>query len=295
LDTIIAVDLGSNSFHLLEAYWGSGELIQVRALQRRVQLSLDMVAGELTDQAIRRGLDSLADFACYTFDKPQSRVCIVATQALRVASNRDRFCRPAEALLGHPIDIISGEREAELVYRAVRRELILGSRQLIIDIGGGSTEFALGSGPLPEHCFSLPIGCVSLLQYFPGGAISVEGFAGARGQASASIKPIVPVLGVVQGAIGCSGTLLAIEAVLVQLGGPPGQISRQGLLALSERLTDLGHLDEVQFEGLSADRRGVFVPGVAIALGIFDSFAIESLSLSSWALREGVALDVITG
>lgn len=293
-ESVVAVDLGSNSFHLLQARQGPGtSLLALSTKVCKVQLGLDMQDRQLSTAAIARGLACLHDFASYTRSTPAGRVRIVGTQALRIAANRQAFIDPAMEILGQSIDIISGAEEAELAYLGVGAAGVGPAKdqpQLVVDIGGGSTEFAVGCGPAMQQCQSVAVGCVTLLAHFPGGAINVSGFEAAyQGACRSFIGPAKKLAGAWQLSVGCSGTLLAIEQVLMAQGWCASGISRSALYQLKAALLAFDSVEAVRFQGLHEDRRSIFASGLAIVLALFDSFAIEAMALSPSGLREGLA------
>lgn len=290
----VAIDLGSNSFHLLKLRLKAGRWEVEQELGRKVQLGLDMSASELSSAAIERGLDCLRDFVPYIHNVDSRWLRIVATQAIRQANNRKAFIDPAEALLQRPVEVISGEEEAGLVYLGVHSQQALTGSALVVDVGGGSTEFAVGEGANAHQLASVPVGCVALLPFFSGGQVSVENLAAARASARKSFDSLaVGGIGGWEHCIGSSGTLLAVEQVLIHQGWSQQGIDRDGLRRLEQALLSFKYLSEVQFQGLTESRRSVFASGVAIVQALFDSLGIEKMSLSTAALREGVAQQLI--
>jgi exopolyphosphatase / guanosine-5'-triphosphate,3'-diphosphate pyrophosphatase len=291
--TIAALDLGSNSFHLLVAeVRDDGWQAQLRSGDK-VQLAAGLQNGFLDDAAIQRGLGSLQRLASLLQPLPSAAVRVVGTHTLRVARNRDAFILPAQRLLGHPIEVISGAAEASLVYRGVV-DCNRAGPQLVIDIGGGSTELALGQGAVVGQLASIPVGCVTCRAHFPDDRLDPSLFAHAYERVCAQLRAhwghgLPPAVAVT----GSSGTLLAIEQVLIGQGWSEGGITREGLRRLEGALLTYRRLDAVQFPGLSARRRSVFATGVVIARALFDTLGIETMRLSSAALREGLATELV--
>lgn len=300
-DTVVALDLGSNSFHLLQARLGAGGSLEpLTILAQKVQLGLDMVDSRLSAGAIERGLTCLQDFAAYTRGRPETAVRIVGTQALREACNRELFIAQASAVLQQDIEIISGEEEAVLVYLGVEAALSPSQSVLVVDIGGGSTELAAAKTGTVKTVATVPAGCVSYLDYFPDGTISEAAMMAAQAAAAEQFTAIAGEFsGTWQVAVGCSGTLLAVGDVLLQqgwlqqgdsrYGGSRAGISRSGLEVLRSALLAFDSIDAIQFRGLSEDRRSIFASGVAIVSALFDALAIDHMQLSSAGLREGLA------
>jgi exopolyphosphatase/guanosine-5'-triphosphate,3'-diphosphate pyrophosphatase len=293
----VAIDLGSNSFHLLRMRLVAAQWQVEQALDRKVQLGLGMGldGGLLASDAIERGLSCLGEFAIHTRGVDSQCLRVVATQALRQASNRDSFLVPAEQILQQSIDVIGGEEEAGLVYLGVRADQPCQGASLVVDIGGGSTELALGDADIPGQCASVPVGCVSLLGSFSGGRITADNLWAARSLARQSFdRAGAGMKSGWQHCIGSSGTLLAVEQVLIQQGWSQQGINRQGLQLLERALLGFDSISTVSFPGLSESRRSVFATGLAITLGLFDCFDIQHMNVSSAALKDGVARDLLS-
>jgi exopolyphosphatase/guanosine-5'-triphosphate,3'-diphosphate pyrophosphatase len=301
-DPVVAIDLGSNSFHLLLASSTScGQLLPMAVRAQKVQLALDMVDRRLSPLAIERGLSCLRDFAEFTRGMHTSRVKVVGTQALRQAVNQLQFTIPASDILGHPIEIVSGEQEAVLAYHGFATEWRQQSKhaeqlRLVVDVGGGSTELVIGRGDQAGRACSVEVGCVTGLQYFPGGTISAANMDTAQQAARAQFDHAAQLLGCQwQLAVGCSGTLLAVEQVLIQQGWSQQGINRQGLLSLRQALLGFERIDVVEFRGLCEQRRSIFATGVAITLGLFEALNLQTMQLSRGGLREGIAWRLLQG
>jgi exopolyphosphatase/guanosine-5'-triphosphate,3'-diphosphate pyrophosphatase len=298
-ESVVAIDLGSNSFHLLVATKdGSGGLVAINKKAKKVQLALNMVDQRLSIEAIDRGLECLRGFAEYTKSIPSSRVAIIGTQALRQALNSDDFIIPASRILGHSIEIVSGEKEAVLAYYGVATSCSEKADQdlerLVVDIGGGSTELTVGKGQKIRSACSVAVGCVTGLQYFPLGEINTVNIDTAKKAAVEQFSiAAAQIKNNWQLVLGCSGTLLAVEQVLIQQGWVKQGISRSGLQKLYLALLEFDCIDEVTFQGLDEARRSIFATGVAITLALFDVFNIDSMRLSNGGLREGIAWSLL--
>jgi exopolyphosphatase/guanosine-5'-triphosphate,3'-diphosphate pyrophosphatase len=296
--TLAAIDLGSNSFHMLVARANHNEMRPIEAFGERVQLALGMKKNCLSLEAVARGLSCLSRFRQALDTLQPDLVRVVGTNALRAAKNAGEFIHPAEVLIGHPVEIISGREEARLVYLGVAHTLADDdSSRLVIDIGGGSTEFVIGQRFEPKLRESLHMGCVSYgNRFFPGGKITKKYFDKAYQMAYQEVlnirKPYKK-----QGwdnAVGSSGTMRAVEQVICGQGWSSEGISSSGLKKLRELLLESKHMDDIpQLTGLSDRRRHVIVPGLAIICGIFDALELEHIGTSPGALREGVAYDML--
>jgi len=294
---LAAIDLGSNSFHLIIARIEHGEMRPVEVLAEKVQLGAGLEGGRLSQEAIDRGLDCLSRFAQLLESVEPERLRVVGTNALRVAKNRRDFTRPAQRLLGTKVDVIYGREEARLVYLGVAHSLADDAQsRLVIDIGGGSTEIIIGERFEPQRLESLQMGCVSYGKAcFPKGRISKGNYRNAYNRARVQAFHIRHGYDAShwEECVGSSGTLQAIEALITQYGWGEGGIERKGLAKLEKALLKFKCMDDIKLDGLATQRRNVILPGVAITSALFDGLGIEHMRTSKGALREGVIYDLI--
>ena len=294
---LAAIDLGSNSFHLIIARVEHDEVRTVETLSEKVQLGAGLSDGELNEDAMQRGLDCLARFNQMLESVAPYRTRVVGTNALRQANNRRQFTERAEVLLGVPVEVIYGREEARLVYLGVAHTLADDEQsRLVVDIGGGSTEFIVGQRFEPSDLDSLQMGCVSYTRdFFEGGRISAEGYRAAYEAARVEVSHIRHRYhaGHWQDCVGSSGTLQAIETILQNFGWSDSGITRNGLARLEEALLAFEHIDDIKIESLSDTRRNVILAGTAITAALFDQLEIESMRSSKGALREGVIYDLL--
>jgi exopolyphosphatase/guanosine-5'-triphosphate,3'-diphosphate pyrophosphatase len=295
---VAGVDLGSNSFHLLVARAEEdGRIHVLDRLRDPVRLAAGLDAkGVLTRQAIERGAAALRRFGERLRGMPASAVRAVGTNTLRKARNaaavEERF---AEAL-GHPIEVIAGREEARLIYSGVAHVIPETGRRLVLDIGGGSTECIIGDGFDPIVLDSLYMGCVSYTQRFFGdGQISAAAFERARLAAGLEVSSIARSYRDVgwKRAIGSSGTILAVSAVLRGLSGGDGTVTPAGLEQLEAALVAAERVERVQLPGLEPDRAAVFAGGVAILQEAMQLLQIDALTPSPAALREGLVYELL--
>jgi exopolyphosphatase/guanosine-5'-triphosphate,3'-diphosphate pyrophosphatase len=294
---LVAIDLGSNSFHMIAAYMEHGEIRPIDRIGTKVQLAGGIQDGYLTEDAMQRGLECLSRFRQVIDSLNPDLVRVVGTNALRVAKNRDDFAEQAEAILGYPIEIVPGTEEARLIYLGVAHTLSDDEQsRLVIDIGGGSTEFAIGERFEPKKLVSLNMGCVSYRErYFPNGVISKGNYQQAYKAASLEISKIrdkYRSVGWLE-CIGSAGTLIAIEKVLISQGWAEEGITPNTLTKLKWEILKANHTDQLPDWDLGDNRRGVFPSGVAIAHAIVDLLCISYMSTSGGALREGVIYDLV--
>lgn len=293
-----AVDLGSNSFHMIVAEVDDSRLKVIDKMREMVRLAggLDE-KNRLSEDVMQRAVECLRRFGQRLRAVPNGRVRAVGTNTLRKARNSAQFIARAEEALGHPIDIIGGHEEARLIYLGVSHSLEDDSRRrLVVDIGGGSTEIILGRKFEPKHMESLHMGCVgSSRRYFPDGQVTAERMRAAEIAAWQELEPIATVYREIgwETSIGASGTVLAIAEAVHGAGWCKDGISASALKKLSKALIAAGNMADVKMSGVTAERAPVFPGGVAILSAIFEALEIEQMSCASGALREGLIYDLI--
>ncbi|MGO1239577.1 MAG: exopolyphosphatase, partial [Hafnia alvei] len=293
---IAAIDLGSNSFHMVIARIVNGALQVLGRLKQRVHLADGLDSNNmLSEEAMERGIACLALFAERLQGFPEENVCIVGTHSLRQAANAEEFLKRAAKVIPYPIEIISGHEEARLIFMGVAHTQPEKGRKLVIDIGGGSTEMVIGEDFDPLLVESRRMGCVSFArQFFPNGEISKDNFQRARLAAAQKLENMAWQYRIQgwQSALGASGSIKAAHEVLIALGEKDGLITPERLELLRNEVLKYKRFSELALPGLSEDRQAVFVPGLSILCGVFDALAIKQLRLSDGALREGVLYEM---
>ncbi|MFZ7266812.1 exopolyphosphatase [Avibacterium avium] len=289
---IAAIDLGSNSFHMIIARIINGSIQVLSRLKQKVQLAEGLDENNvLSQEAIQRGVNCLALFAERLQGFPAENVNVVGTFTLRTAVNNEAFLRQAEQVFPYPINIISGQMEAKTIYAGVSHTQPETGRKFVVDIGGGSTEMIIGDDFHPLIAESRHMGCVSFAKkFFPQGEISAENFQRAEQSAVNKIEDLAfeyRKLGW-QSVLGSSGTIKTVYQVIAANLDPNGIITAARLARLSEKVLQVSHFDDLHLEGLNEDRADVFVPGLAILSAVFEVFGIEQMRYSDGALREGV-------
>jgi exopolyphosphatase/guanosine-5'-triphosphate,3'-diphosphate pyrophosphatase len=297
-DTLAAVDLGSNSFHLQIGRVVDGQIYPLDAVREVVRLGAGLTAEKRIDRASQAAaLEALAKFAERLRGFPRPAVRAVGTNALRVAKNAPAFLREARAVLGFPIEVISGREEARLIYLGVAHALPRGSHQrLVVDVGGGSTELIVGTGFEPRLTESLYMGCVSYsLKYFPGGRIDKARMKAAELAARQELAHIVRPYreaGWAE-AVGSSGTARSMENILRENSFAADGLTQEGLERLKALLLKVEKADPERIAGLRPNRAPVLPGGLAIMGAVFDALGIESMRVSEGALRHGVLYDLL--
>jgi exopolyphosphatase/guanosine-5'-triphosphate,3'-diphosphate pyrophosphatase len=230
-------------------------------------------------------------------DMQASQVRVVGTNTLRKARNTEAFLSAAEDALGHPVEVISGIEEARLIYLGVSHHIDASTgRNLVIDIGGGSTELIIGKGYDPVQLESLAIGCVGLSRlYFEDGRLSEKRFGRARLAASQELQPAAASFkrrGWSR-AIGSSGTIRTAEEVVSAAGFADDGITLAAIEKIIERMIAARRIEDVNLPGLPPDRAPVFAWGIAILAEFMAQFGVERLAVSDGALRDGLLYDLI--
>jgi len=296
---IAAVDLGSNSFHMIIAELRHGQLEIIDRMRDTVRLGEGLSdEGELADGARNRALNCLSRFGERLQEMRVSSVRTAGTSAIRRARADSDFIAEAEAALGHSIDVISGIEEARLIYSGVTHSIPLNDGlRLVLDIGGGSTELILGQGGEPQLLESLDLGCVSITErYFEGGKISREAFEKARTAARLRISPVQALFGVTKAieSVGTSGTIRSTLKVARELDFTDAhELDVFAVDRLIERVLEFDTISELSLPGLSERRAEVWPGGLAILAELLALLHIEALSVSDGALREGLLYDLL--
>lgn len=298
MDTLAAVDLGSNSFRLQVGRVIGDQIYPLDGLREPVLLAAGLDAEKrLSEAAQNRALLALARFAERLRGFPPEAVRAVATNALRVAKNAPEFLVRAEGVLGFPIEVIAGVEEARLIYLGVAHTLPnRRRRRLVIDIGGGSTEFIIGQGFEPKLLESLYMGCVSYsLRFFPNGAIDKKAMKTAMLAAEREIEAIAGPYRAFgwEEVAGSAGSIKAIRDVIEESGFGEGVITRGGLDRLRQRLVRAGRVEKANLAGLRPDRAAVLPGGVAILSAAFEILGLEAMHYASGGLRLGVLYDLL--
>jgi exopolyphosphatase / guanosine-5'-triphosphate,3'-diphosphate pyrophosphatase len=298
LTTLAAVDLGSNSFRLQVARVVDDQVYPLDSLKETVRLGAGLGADKKIDRdTCERALACLNRFGERLRGLPRKAVRVVGTNTFRVAKNAQEFLPQAEAALGFPIEIIAGREEARLIYLGVSHGMPeLNEARLVVDIGGGSTEFIIGTGREPQQMESLYMGCVSYSQrFFPNGKLSKSAMREADLAARAELQLIRGEFSAAhwQQAIGSSGTAKALAEILQLNGYSENGITAKGLDKLREEMLKAGDSSKLQLTGLRADRMPVLGGGFAIMNAVFSELKISSMEVSDSALREGVLYDML--
>ena len=298
-ETIAAIDLGSNSFHMVVARVDEhGNFSMIDQLKEMVRLRGGLDANNNMDEEVaQRALDCLQRFGDRIRHLEPHAVRAAGTNTLRSMKTSASFLRKANKALGHKIEIIPGREEARLVYLGVSHTLSDDKgKQLVIDIGGGSTEFIIGKRFEPIKLESLNFGSVSVTKrFFPNGDLGMDKWQTANTVLRLEIMPIQREYSESnwKQATGSSGTIKATRAIIQELGLEQFGISLKALYNIRDRLVDLGNIENISLDGLKSDRAPVYAGGLAILIAIFESLNIKEMTVSDGALREGLLYDML--
>jgi len=299
--TVAAVDLGSNSFHMIVARLEeTGNLSVIDRLRESVRLGGGLKSnGELSRKACNRALVCLEQFGQRIRNLPQGDVRIVGTNTMRVATNAEEFLQEAQQLLGHPIEIVSGREEARLIYLGVAHgRATREGKRLVVDIGGGSTELIIGEGMDSMLRESMYTGCVSASrQYFEDGGITEKRMTSAIISAELKFYPVARNFRAGKDkweeAVGCSGTIKSIRNIAQAEGWCDAGITLESLYKMRSKMIRQGHIDKLKLEGLKENRAPVLPGGLAVLIAVFETLGIEQMHVSGQALREGLLYDLV--
>jgi len=303
---LAAVDLGSNSFRMLigrvQDSPAGVQIYPVDSLREPVRLAAGLDDKKFLSEAAQQiALQTLQRFGERLRQFHPDRVRAVATNTVRVAKNAAQFLQRAQQALGFPIEVIAGREEARLVYIGAAHSVsAVHGKRLVVDIGGGSTEFIIGQGYEPGLMESLYIGCVSMSQrFFPGNQVDEITMRSAEIAARKEIQIISADFKRTgwSHAVGSSGTARALADMLaanrLNPADQPGDITLHGLRELRRVFIRAGNLNKLHLDGLKPDRVPVAAGGLAIMLGVFEELGITTMEVTDAALRLGVLYDLL--
>ncbi|WP_430389077.1 exopolyphosphatase [Dyella sp. 20L07] len=297
-ELIAAVDMGSNSFHMVVARVEHGEPRVIDRLRDTVRMAAGLRAdGTLDAEHRARALNCLARFGQRIAGVPSIRIRAVATNTVRRLASPQSFLTAAEAALGHPVEIVSGREEGRLIFLGASHDLPASREsRLVIDVGGGSTEFIIGRGFAPMHTESVQAGCIaSTLRFFPGGKLNRKRWQRANTEIGVLLQQFAEDYresGWIE-AYGSSGTAKAIGAVVQAMKYSDDGITPASLASLRDALLAQGQINALKLPGLAEDRAPVIAGGVVIFEAAFEALGIERMRVCESSMREGLLWDLI--
>ena len=290
---LAAIDLGSNSFHMVVARIEDGHVHILDRLKEMVRLGAGLDENKnLSAESRARALACLERFGERVKGLPKGSVAAVGTNTLRQTRNSRSFLKKAKKALGHPISIIAGREEARLIYLGVSHSLVdEEGKRFVMDIGGGSTELIIGENFEPLHLESLSMGCVSMSRrFFQEGSLKKKNWKKANTAAHLELRPIKRHYRKIGwgSATGASGTIRAVHKVVSKLELTPYGITLDSLYQIRDRMIEADNIENLDLPGLKSDRQPVFAGGLAVLIATFEALKIDKMQVSDGALREGL-------
>ena len=294
-ELLAALDLGSNSFHLIIARMQNGIIEPVKRVKHRVKLRAGLdKENELNYESILRAVSSLKEMGYTLKESEVGKVRVVATHTIREANNRNAFLTLAEQALGFPIEIISGCEEARLIYQGVMRSEALLDSSLVIDIGGGSTEIVVGEGTEALYRESRSMGCISFTERYFSKELSKKAFKKAEIAALQKLEFCSHRFKKFKwnNVFATSGTAKALFKAVGLVGDNTDSLLLTDLLELKSLLCQKSGFEKLSWVGIDEARAGVLPAGVAIMIAVMKSLGVTELKFCSAALREGVLYEM---
>jgi exopolyphosphatase/guanosine-5'-triphosphate,3'-diphosphate pyrophosphatase len=297
-ELIAAVDMGSNSFHLMVARVEHGEPRIIDRLRDSVRMAAGLRADGSLDAARRSlALDCLARFGQRIAGIPSSHVRAVATNSVRQLAAPHTFLAAAESALGHPVEVVSGREEGRLIFLGASHGLpVSREHRLVIDVGGGSTEFIIGRGLAPLQTESVQAGCIaSTLRFFPGGKLTRKRWQRAHTEIGVLLQQFAEDYREVGwlDAYGSSGSAKAISSTVQAMKLSDDGITLATLGALREAMLEQGQIGALKLPGLAEERAPVIAGAVVIFEAAFEALGIERLRVCDNSMREGLLWDLL--
>ncbi|MFH4355987.1 MAG: Ppx/GppA phosphatase family protein [Neisseriaceae bacterium] len=291
-------DLGSNSFRLGISKNIDGQYQVVDSLKEMIHFAAGLDENDNLDiVSQKRALECLERFGERLRGFKKNQVRIVATNTFRVAKNIEDFLPKAEAALKFPIEIIGGYEEARLIYKGVIHTLRSKEKKiLVVDIGGGSTEFIVGTGSYPEIAESLPMGCVSYSKtFFSHENITQKHFKEAIHMARSTLQELRQEIAQTrwQLAIASSGTAKTIHALAMVKQPDCRGFNYDFLIHLKDQIVQYGNVEKAKLKEVKNSRSSVFAGGLAIMIAIFEELNIQYIEATEASLRDGVLYEFI--
>lgn len=297
---LAVVDLGSNSFRL--------ERIEVKPDGSFARLGYwkeknRLASGFNAEGKVRKEIELMIRSDLLRFREllgalPTSRVTVVATQAMRQAQATEGFMETLEEALGYPIHILTGEEEAVYAYEGAMslRECRPGERNLVIDIGGASTEIAWGEADRPLESLSVPVGCVSSsLRYFKDALFSKASYEDALADVAKLFDDAAAKWPRhrYDNVFGVAGTFRAVVDVVREMqlpGAQDGVITREHVNTIKSILFSIGELRKLRVPGLRDERHDVIAGGIVVIEAVMNRLGLEELRFLEGGVRRAALL-----
>ncbi len=291
-----AIEIGTNSTKFIIAEKIEGKKINVIERQSVVnRLSDNMYkSNTISADAIEKGIEIIGGFIDTNIKMDSKLISIFSTSVLRDAVNKNDFVSRVKQLYGIDIDIISGEKEAHLAFKACRRLARNDEMFAVIDIGGGSTEITVGYNDSQNNASSINIGTVRLKEMFIGHdpaekdeiSLMSDYIKKMVKKSGLSILNQIQLIGT-GGTIKSIGTILSNEHYSNEMTVDGLNFSREDIMSLYTQLVRLTAADKTDIKGLSPKRADVIAVGILILLVIMKEYEINSITVSSQGVLEG--------
>jgi len=305
---IAAIDMGTNSFHLIIVQIMSDGSFKIIDREREV-IRLGSHKGKeftlISEGEMEKAIDVIKDYAKIAqFYKAEVRA--IATSAVREARNKEEFINRVFEETGVNVEAIGGKTEAELIYLGVQHALnIRNKRVFCVDIGGGSTEFLLGENGISEFAESVKIGAVRLSKmFFPDYNLSDAGIDMCRQyiREKLNVHPNINPHHQYDMAVGSSGTIVAAASIISFRRSGKFKKSLNGFSFTSGEIFNLTNdilkckspVDRLFIEGMEIKRADIIPTGLLILNEIFRILRLKEMTVSENALREGIVIDTIS-
>jgi exopolyphosphatase/guanosine-5'-triphosphate,3'-diphosphate pyrophosphatase len=301
---VAAIDVGTNSTRLLVA---EGLADGFRSVERRMVITrLGQGVNDrrvLAPEALQRTLATIADYAATCGELGVKKLRVTGTSAVRDAHNRDEFFNGVRTLTGAEAEVLSGEDEAAATFLGALSDLPGEGAVLVVDIGGGSTEFISGRTE-PEHLVSLNIGCVRMLEKHlhsdPPGPEELEAM---REEVRGEIEEVVDDLEVMPGArlVGVAGTVTQLAALKAGIPVYDPDVTHHAVLThgdvrmLARRMESLTYAQRKRIKGLEPGRADVIVAGTEILLSVMEAFDMAEVLTSEKDILDGLVIQLLDG
>lgn len=294
---IAAVDLGSNSFHMVVAQDQHGQLKVIDRIREMVRLGAGIDEfGKLSSESQERAIECLQRFGQRLQEMHANSVRVVGTNTFRVMKNSAEFIQRVEEALGHPIQVISGVEEARLIYQGTVHSITgPDGKWLVVDIGGGSTEVIIGENGKPLLMESVHIGCARITKkYFENGVLEKKKFKKALVEAELQLQPITSSIKKLgwDYVVGTAGTIRTIAELMRELELSDRGITYKGINSLIAMLQEAGNINNINLNALAKERKPIFAGGVVVLKAIFEELNIKRMVASEGGLREGLLFDL---
>ncbi len=304
---IAAIDIGSNSFHLIIACFDEENKIKIITKEKQtLRLNFNGKSNNIPTKTISKAVKVLKNFQNLAI-KYNAQIKAVATSAVREAKNKNEFLRQVYNNTGIRIDVIDGKTEAKLIYLGIRKALKLKNKNVLcIDIGGGSTEIIIARNEKIKYIDSLKLGAVRLAKiYFKNKIITEESILKCKKHIKQEINKIISNFKKHEFdiAVGTSGTINSVAIIKQAENGKI--VKRDELNGFGFTADDLQKIkikilssktpeERKLIHGMEKKRADIIPAGILILAELFKSLKLNYMVISNFALKEGIVIKYLT-